>query len=129
MHRNHDCHKAHCYRAFTPSEIKGYRIFIVGSGVFGLSLHRYISSTSASDEVTAYDSNEKGAACDDTHKIVRIQYAMYDIILANIMCADAAPAWSMLTIPHPSHDAGLSTRVSGKPLQRIAVGRDVRNSK
>ena len=25
--------------------------------------------------MTAYDSNEKGAACNDTHKIVRIQYA------------------------------------------------------
>ncbi|OBT60294.1 hypothetical protein VE03_10279 [Pseudogymnoascus sp. 23342-1-I1] len=58
----------------TPSEPKGYRIFIIGAGVLGLSLLRHISSTAASGEVTAYDSNEKGAACDDSHKIVRTQY-------------------------------------------------------
>ena len=71
------CPEAHWYRAKTPFETKRRsRIIIIGgNGVFGLSLRRYLSSIEVDYGVTAFDSNEKGAACDDTHKIVRIQYA------------------------------------------------------
>jgi glycine/D-amino acid oxidase-like deaminating enzyme len=48
--------------------------FIIGAGVFGLSLLRYISSTRPTDKVTAFDSCENGSAMNDTHKIVRTQY-------------------------------------------------------
>lgn len=103
MHRIHDYRKAHCYR---------YRIFIVGSGVFGLSLLRYISSTEAGDKVTAYDSNEKGAACDDTHKIVRIQYASK---LRTEIAREADKGWTMDPVLEPYY----------KRIGRIEITDDV----
>jgi len=48
--------------------------FIIGTGVFGLSLLDHVTRTRPSDEVIAFDSGEKESAVNDSYKITRSLY-------------------------------------------------------
>ncbi len=62
--------------------------------------------------MTAFDSNEKGAACDDTHKIVRIQYASKS---RTETAREADTGWTMDPVLKPYY----------KRIGRIEITNDV----
>jgi glycine/D-amino acid oxidase-like deaminating enzyme len=83
--------------------------FIIGTGVFGLSLLDHITKARPSDKAVAFDSGEKESAVNDTHKITRPLY----------------PSKRRTEIATENHEAWKAVREHYAPIGRLEITDDI----